>query len=237
MLRRIPLEHLDNLRDLGGWACGKDYMTCWGKFYRSDVPADLTGQEKQWLLNHAITTIIDLRNADEIGRRPNCLAEEPGFFYHNHSIYEPDRVEPVKPSEGKPLVGEFYLRMLDSTDAPQKVMRTVLNAPGGVLFHCSAGKDRTGLVAALLMLLAGVSPLDVVADYQVSYTYIEAYALAMLAQNPDRSAYAYYSDPDYMKLFLEEFGKKYGTAEGWMRQKGFSEEEIETLKKKLREPM
>ncbi|MBE6037305.1 MAG: tyrosine-protein phosphatase [Clostridiales bacterium] len=237
MLRRIPFEHLKNLRDLGGFPAGKTHVTRWGICYRSNLPENLTEEEKQWLLAQGVTTIIDLRNAGERQRRPNCLEPDPRFRYCNFSMYEDGASVNMGDPEGKQQVGKFYLDMLGSTPAPVQALRSILNAPGGVLFHCSAGKDRTGLIGALLLLLAGVADDDIIADYQVSYTYMRDYALAMAEVNPDRPAYIYHSDPDFMRDFLAAFRARYGTVEAYLKANGFEDRDVETLREKLREPM
>lgn len=237
MLRRIPFTNLTNLRDLGGFPAGKDCMTRYGVCYRSNLPEQLNAEEIRWLLDHGVTTVIDLRNEGETLRRPNCLKGQEGFTYHNYSMYEEGSITADGAPKSQRSVGEFYLAMVESTAAPETVLRTILEAPGAVLFHCSAGKDRTGIISALLLLLAGAADVDIVADYQVSFTYIRQYALFMAENNPDKPAYIYHSDAEFMLDFLEAFRARFGTVEAWLAERGFSQEDIETLKAKLREAM
>ena len=237
MLRRIPFDNLTNLRDLGGFPVGKDGMTRYGVCYRSNLPEHLNAEEVQWLLDHNVTTIIDLRNEGELQRRPNCLKGKEGFSCHNYSMYEEGSITTDGSPKSRRSVGEFYLAMVESTTAPEAVLRTVLEAPGACLFHCSAGKDRTGIISALLLLLAGAADADIVADYQVSFTYIRDYALFMSENNPDKPAYIYHSDADFMRDFLAAFRARFGTAEAWLAERGFNEKDIERLKAKLRETM
>ena len=185
MLRHIPLGRMYNLRDLGGYPVPGG-ETAWERLLRGDNPEGLTEEDLRWLLDRGITTVVDLRSEAETGRKPDQLASQPGFYYfHCPLLSEGDGMPNLETD-----VGQGYFRMLDGSDLVAKAMRTVAAAPAGVLFHCTAGKDRTGLLAALLLGLAGAERTELLADYQVSETYLADVIRQIKARVPDLSAFA-----------------------------------------------
>lgn len=131
------------------------------RYIRSDVPEKLTAGEIRWLLDNDITTIVDLRSEKEALQRPCCLAERAGFRYVRL---------PVAGGGDTPRSLEHlytvYRRMLDET--MEKIVETVMNAGSNVLYFCTAGKDRTGVVSAVLMKRLGFDDEAVIADYMKS---------------------------------------------------------------------
>jgi hypothetical protein len=168
--RNLNWDGLFNARDLGGLPTPAG-ETRWAAVVRSENPERLT--EAGWAAAHlhGIRTVVDLRNADEYGPdtapRPAEISTirvpteeydaDPDFWRHwrETSLW------------GTPLYYRTYLEAF-----PHK-MAAVLTAigraePGGVLVHCAAGWDRTGLATLMLLTLAGVAPEDIIADYALS---------------------------------------------------------------------
>ena len=244
-LKRIPLKHLYNCRDLGGYACDNDGMIAYHKLYRADSPANLTPEEWQVLYEEAdVRTVIDLRSTMETQQMPYEVPEgilqiccpmqrEDGSAAIGKEalahLSEEEIAKAAAEAIGKSLT-EGYLQMLEK--GPELVAK-VLNIigenieRGAVLFHCTAGKDRTGVTAALLYLLCGVDPYDIIADYQVTETY-QAQNLAF-EQIPSYMAHMLNSDPENMKKFLEAAKEKDYIS--LLYQNGLKEENV----KKIRE--
>ena len=148
MLRRIPLGKMNNLRDLGGYPAG-DGVTVWERFLRGDNPAGLSEQDIQWLRERDITTIVDLRSGEELARQPDQLRGQPGFLYHHCPLVGIEKLPNLEAD-----IGRAYFEAMDRLTCGGRAMRILAAAPGGVLFHCTAGKDRTGILAMLLLSLA-----------------------------------------------------------------------------------
>ena len=184
MLRRIPLGTMLNLRDLGGYPIAGGGCTAWGRMLRGDNPAGLSDEDLQWLLDREITTVIDLRSAGELERKPDQLSADPNFFYHHIPMVGGERLPNLEQD-----VGRSYFEMLERREAPARVLRAIAQAPGGVLFHCTAGKDRTGCTAALLLTLAGVGREDILADYQVTELYIRELVRKIQAFNRESAPF------------------------------------------------
>ncbi len=228
MLRRIPLGEMMNLRDLGGYPLPDGGHTAWRRFLRGDLPRGLREEDFQWLRDREITTVIDLRSGEEAARFPDPLAQAPGFSYHHVSMVGGERLPNLEKD-----VGRSYFEMLERRDAPAQVMRLIAQAPGGVLFHCMAGKDRTGCTAALLLRLGGVGRLDILADYQVTEVYIREMVRRMRRDRPEAPAFMGQSKVEYMEECLERLEEAHGSAEEYLRWLGLRAEELEALRNKL----
>ena len=131
------------------------------KYIRTDVPLTVTDSEIQWLIGNNITTLVDLRSEEEVLRKPCPLQAMEKFTYHHF---------PVTGGGGTPKSREHlhqvYSQMLDAQ--MDKIIDTILNADTGVMYFCAAGKDRTGVVSALLLKHLGISDDIIIDDYMKS---------------------------------------------------------------------
>lgn len=118
------------------------------RYIRSDVPLQVTEEEKQWLTGHNITTVVDLRTERERAAKP-CPLEQDGRFRCLHLPVTGGDALPESPA----WVARSYINMAD--DRMERILKTITEAESNVLFFCTAGKDRTGVVAALLQRRAG----------------------------------------------------------------------------------
>lgn len=156
-----------NLRDLGGIAIDGGELRP-GLAIRTDDLAYVTAEVADELLTSGLTAIIDLRSPLEVavtGRGP--LGEHPVAYHHLPLIADVgasmDREHPALTHEA---MGLMYLRMVEGA-APQLVtaLNVIAHTPGATAFHCAAGRDRTGVLAAMLLLALGAGDDDIVADY------------------------------------------------------------------------
>jgi protein-tyrosine phosphatase len=164
--RALAWDGCSNVRDLGGLRTERGGETAWRAVVRSDSPDRLTAAGWEALAAYGIRTIVDLRNEDELGGEP------AGVDYVHLPL---DGVEDAEfwaewgsgPQFGTPLYYRPHLERFPERNAA--AVRAIARAqPGGVLFHCVGGRDRTGQVAMLLLALAGVAPEEIAADYRLS---------------------------------------------------------------------
>lgn len=127
-------------------------------YIRSDLPAEITEEERQLLLSGNVREIVDLREPEELRRKPCPLAEDARFHYVNMLVTGGSAV-PASPE----TVAASYLAMVDAQMA--RILDHIESAPTGVMFFCQAGKDRTGMVAALLLRRMGADRRCIVDDY------------------------------------------------------------------------
>ena len=175
--RRLHFDGIENFRDLGGWECRGRGMTKYGVFYRSTELAKATKADLQRIEDLGIRTILDLRHPEELSIRPDRLPKS--CIYKNISVQGS-----IAPHELK-VNGDVYMThtlynmyrqlLTVSGDEFRKVLFFLADAETPVLFHCAAGKDRTGLTAMFLYTIAGVDEKDIIADYEVSHTYIKGF--------------------------------------------------------------
>ena len=214
-MRRILLCGMEKLRDLGGYPLagrGSERFTRWGSLYRGDLPKQVTQADRQRLRELGITTVVDLRSKEEIERKPDPLAQELGIRYLHCPLAGDGRVP--APDE----VPLSYMEMADGTGQMAGALRAIAEAPQAVLFHCTAGKDRTGVVAALLFWLAGVSEEDILADYIVSGPYLQQMLRAYCEAHP--GAVVCPPQSAYMSSFLRLFAQRYGTPRQYLEMLG-----------------
>ena len=114
-----------------------------------------------------------------------------------------------------------------------KVFQTIANAESGVMFNCTAGKDRTGVVSAILLLHAGVSDSDIIDNYVLTREYGRE-RLELVHKNfPEVDMNIVTPKEWFMEEFLRLFREKFGTTESYFKGLGLSEDEIEKIRRKL----
>lgn len=165
-MRHWPLPDTHNVRDLGGYAAGQGGVTQWRRILRADNLHHLDPVSCVTLEATGLGLVLDLRNSGETGAEPNPFARHAR--YRNISLF--GALAPIALAETPFDMAERYRTALDACgDRLAAVLSEIADAPDGlVLFHCTAGKDRTGVVAALILKLAGVADGDVVADYALT---------------------------------------------------------------------
>ena len=221
------LETTQNTRELGGYVIKDGLATKRNSLWRSDVQNYPSEKDVALLKKRGITTILDLRGDKDLARKPSGFANREGFTYINCPIIEgsgiPESVEKVPVS---------YLAIAQA-EHMQKVFRTIANAESGVMFNCTAGKDRTGVVSAILLLHAGVSDVDIIENYVLTREYGRE-RLELIHKNfPEVDMNIVTPREWFMKEFLKLFRERFGTTEEYFQTLGLSEEEIKKISQKL----
>lgn len=177
--RYLELEAMCNVRDLGGWPTADGGRTEFGRVWRGDSPARAGAGDRDRLVEHGIRVVVDLRSASEHEREPNPLEGDPRFDVHRVDLMAPllaayqDGHRDADPFD----LQDQYRGFLRSASAELEEVLAVLHgavAEGeGALVHCTAGKDRTGVVAALLLAGAGTPYDAIAAEYALTDARIE----------------------------------------------------------------
>lgn len=165
----LEFSSLLNARDLGGHPTVDGERTRRRSLLRSDDLAQLTPRGLRSLVDYGVETVLDLRWPEEIALQPSPVAQVPGLGYRSISLLADS------PAQWRRLGGEcakerWNCAVLEHLQ-PQlrQVLQAIAAAPSGtLLFHCVAGKDRTGIIAAVLLTLADVRPEAIAADYAAS---------------------------------------------------------------------
>jgi len=241
----LPWDACYNARDLGGLPISDNGRIRPGALIRSDLLGRLTPQGKQALLDYGVTTVIDLRTPEQVAIEPSAFAPGPPQPGEPHYLVRPLE-NPASPHfaevNNAPSRAATYCGMLDYFQ-PQiaVILRTVADAQGGgVLLHCHAGKDRTGVAVALLLGLAGVPDELIAADYAASeerlwplYYRMEADA----ANDPIRLASLQsqkpIASPDTMQAVLDHLQARYRGVRGYLSAIGLTDEELARIRHRL----
>lgn len=221
------LETTLNTRDLGGHVGSNGKPLKCNHLIRSDRQAYPSERDLEFLRSNDITTIIDMRTPEDIQSKPSAFSNLEGFDYYNFPIKEgsqvPESVEAVPGSymiiAGSPSLKDIFNKMAESES--------------GVMFNCSAGKDRTGVVSAIILMLCGVSKEDIVTDYMLSKEYNKERFKMAAMHHPDLDINIIIPRESYIKDFMKRFYEKYGSVEGYFDSIGVSKENVEKLRNKM----
>lgn len=223
--RHIRLSGAHNVRDLGGYETAAGGMTRWRSFLRADALHDLTAEDVEALLVLGLGTVIDLRSDAEIARQPSAFAGHETVSYHHIPLF--DNLAPVDAMMLEKDAFDLSSRYVDAADrcrpAIARVATTIATAGTGmVLFNCTAGKDRTGIVAAMLLSLAGVDSERIAADYALTASLagalMERLKTHAMARGLDEvvSSRLLSSEPAAMLTFLRHMEERYGGFQNYL---------------------
>lgn len=168
------------------------------RFIRSDVPVAVTEDERLWLIENKITTIVDLRTEKERLKKVCPLETDPRFGYYSMPVTDGDTIP-----ENVDSVSKSYINMAD--EHLHQTIDFILNSESNVLYFCNAGKDRTGVVSAILLYKSGRSFDYIIDDYMKSKANLKNALEAFAAQNADIDINVITPDERYIKEFLEWF--------------------------------
>ena len=245
--RDLPWDGCLNVRDLGGHPTEDGGETRFGSIVRADSVGQLSPEGWKALVAYGIRTVIDLRGDHE--REDDPLGELPVEVVHVPFMEASD-------AEWEEIAGE--LERVDELPVPDATreayviflerfkpnvgaaVRAVAEAPeGGVVVHCVGGKDRTGLLAALLLHVAGVPTEEIAADYALSEerlrprhdAWLEAAETEAERKRLERITR---TPPEVIRALFEELDRRYGSVEGYLRSAGVGEREVERARSRLR---
>ena len=166
------------------------------RYIRSDYPGNLTDQEVKWLLQNDITMIVDLREEKEYMAKPCRLEGEECFFYY-HLAVTGGGDTPESPD----AVAGAYLAMLD--EKMDKIIHTIMDARSNVLYFCGAGKDRTGVVSAVILRKLGCSDRIIIKDYMETKDNLMGFLTSYVAERPEVDINTIIPNEDNIKRVLE----------------------------------
>ena len=213
-VRTLDVHTILNARDLGGLK-GTNGFIPHGRFYRTATLAHANEADRTMLHDRGITLDIDLRTWIEAEGKEDRLQGDHRFTYRRISLLDAGVSDWFRGLHG------LYLHTLaEHQNDFREVFHTMATYDdGAILYHCTSGKDRTGMVTAILLDLAGVSRVTIIRDYAISAHYL----------GRDASA----SPPEIIASFLDALHSKYGGAHAFLAHAGLPESEIHSLLVKL----
>jgi len=167
-MRHLSFERLHNVRDLGGYLGEGGRPVRWRTLYRADSLGKLAGRDLERFAALGVRTVIDLRYPWEIDRDGRVPTE---VEYHNLSIEHRPYDQAALGADVDPavyLAGKYAEVASDGAAELGEALTVIARTEGPLVFHCTSGKDRTGLLAALVLSLVGVGTDDIVADFALT---------------------------------------------------------------------
>ncbi|MBC1334266.1 tyrosine-protein phosphatase [Listeria booriae] len=234
--RTIPLEGCFNFRDLGGYVNTAGKTVKWGKLYRSSLLTNITEKDKDTLEKLGVSWICDLRSTSEIAAKPTPVLAHiqnrhiPIGTAKNEST-ESQKIDiPDDHRVYEPLMGESYRVFAQSKDGFREIFNDIIEKEEvPFLFHCTAGKDRTGVLGALLLKLLDVPENTILADYELTNQYADnilgemqglVNAFSNSEKKIDLENFRPMAEarPAYLEIAFDEMQKEYGSVDAYLEK-------------------
>jgi protein-tyrosine phosphatase len=247
--RHVRFEACFNFRDLGGYPTRYGRQLRWKTLYRSDTLHRLTAADAQAFAALGLRTVIDLRSGTELAESGRLRTDAGTADWHHTPILENLHLRPPSDNPAPPATppevlppGEFYAQILEefgtSVAAAFKLLAAEEALPA--VFHCTGGRDRTGMMAALVLELVGVEDDVIAEDYLLTQRATDRTLSWVEANEPDFAALVAQIPPEARELrpdvilgFLERVRVRHGSAAGFLGSVGLSEDEQESLRRRL----
>jgi protein-tyrosine phosphatase len=257
-IRVLPLEGGRNFRDLGGYVGDGGRTVRWGRLFRSGTMSALTSADYDYLSKFGVVTICDLRTALERDSEPTQWLGDrvPAIYAHNHQVREGHALANMSSPEMtaevmRETMGVLYTQLpYQHIESYRRLFGEMLAGNTPLIFNCSAGKDRTGVAAGLILTALGVPRGDILIDYSLSEQIVDFEAVSTRAAaasattgfsfigrlSKDVRAPILRSDPAYLEAAFEEMERREGSAFGYLEAHlGVGKAEVEALRDALLE--
>jgi protein-tyrosine phosphatase len=238
--RRLEWPDCKNTRDLGGLP-HVGGVTRSGVLVRSDNLRSLSLAGLEAMVAYGVTTVIDLRSEAEIATSPSPFAVPDPFSYPPAPAYLHmplvDDATMLKLAEASDMFDRYLMMLEHRPEAFSAIFSTLAKTEGTAVFHCFAGKDRTGMVAAMSLALAGVGVDSIAADYAETDSQMATRYEEWLAASPPERLEEMRDDlrcpPERIVGVLEHLEQRWGGTEGFLEAAGMSHADISQLQSKL----
>jgi protein-tyrosine phosphatase len=232
--RHVAHDLVFNLRDLGGYHTADGRSTRWGRLFRGDGLHRLAAADVTAL---GLVTVLDLRTEREISERGRVEAD--GVDWHHLPVlqetWDPTWATPdVTPAR---FLADRYLVMLaEGEEALGRALRVLADVDRlPAAFHCAAGKDRTGLLAALVLGSLGVDRASIVGDYALTAASMER-VLETMRRDPERAGAVdaaprsfFAAEPDAIDRVLDDLEHRHGSVRSYVRALGVDDDVLRAL--------
>lgn len=210
------------------------------RFLRADGLMRISEYDKRFLYNYGVRAVIDLRNADEVVDAPDATIH-PDVVYTNIPLldFNAAEIEEIKAQYDAESFSmeSIYQSILENYDGIRSCFRFIAEAPEGcVLFHCAVGKDRTGILAMLLLSLAGVDKWDIVANYV--QTWANLMRDEVFSEDWYDSSNSWFRDgmasrPEVIAFAYDLLEQNHGSVEGYLLECGVRDEDVAAVRSRL----
>ncbi len=234
--RDLGLTTLENARDLGGYRTSDGSMTRWQVFVRTGDMNTVSAEDQQRLIDYGVSTVCDLRMQHERDAGPNVFANAKRPVFQVHDFWG-DRFDDYRSGDkaatpAKKLADLYCHGLEKSGFVMAEIIGSLAAVDGGAAFHCRSGKDRTGLVAAMLLGIAGVPNDTICADFALTGQYLKSEAINPIeASRP--GAWQRTSEPETMQRTLQFVEHGYGGIKGYLESIGVPESQLVRIRERF----
>ena len=234
--RALPLSSIENARDLGGYRTADGRRTKFGAFIRTADMHQVSDADRFEMKERGVTMVIDLRMQRERDDKPNLFSYGDDLTFRVHDFWG-DRFDtyrsPDRSAAPARKLADLYCAGLQSSGfVMADIMRSLASVEGAAAFHCRSGKDRTGLVAAMLLAIADVPDEMICADFALTDHYLRSDAVNPIEASAP-GAWQRTCSPDTMAMTLDFIGESYGDVPSYLMQTGVTEQELEQIRQKF----
>ncbi|MCE2390852.1 MAG: tyrosine-protein phosphatase [Proteobacteria bacterium] len=242
--RFVALEGCFNFRDLGGYPAAGDRRIRKGLVYRSDGLQELTPDDVRHLRERVgLRTIIDLRTSREAEiDGPGSLAEPPVRYHHVSLVVREPELRPTA-ERGSFRLDDYYLGLLQSGgERVRQVFELLSETDEPAVFHCAAGKDRTGVISALLLSVLEVPEELIGHDYALTQMGLASIRARLMSSEGYREMFrdlppeTLHAESETILGLLASVGRQWGSPSGYLDSIGIGSERIGRLRERLLEP-
>ena len=239
--REIKFDGIINCRDIGGYKAEGGRIVAWRRLFRSGYVHPMTEHDLNRLKEELkLTSVINLRRNKAGQQKEVSLLSDAGIKYYNAPFFSYQQEELGLDFSN---MGEAFLFRIRHKEYAKPIIDALeiiadpKNLP--LLFHCGAGKDRSGLVAAFVLSVVGVAESDIIADYILSAPYMRELVAGMMndSNTPEEEknlpAYTWEATAESMALFLTGLKREFGSARGYLEMNGADKSLFGRLEKAL----
>lgn len=246
---RIDWPDCSNTRDLGGFPTQDNKQTRWRSFVRSDTLSRLTKHGQEMLAAFGVTTILDLRFPHETVKDPSPFQKQnpakgsPRYFHLPMFDHDGGHLPSKKDLEHRDPLAAIYCGALDKYHRNiGRIFRVIVqHTQGTILFHCNSGQDRSGILSAFLLALAGVPTPVIAEDFALSTGYLRPMYQQMLTEphlSPEKredlmKRLKRILMPKTIPIFFSYLETQYGGVASFLKYSGVTEQDIEHLRMQL----
>lgn len=220
-MKSVILKKIHNVRDIGGYNTENGRIK-YNIIYRGECPSNVCSHDKK-ILDSYNFNVIDIRSEEE-------KIKKESYFKKN---YNDAKLIRTRWPESEEDIPNTYMEVINDTENIKNILKLVMHSEKPIYLNCNLGKDRTGCVVMIIMLMLGVNEDDIIADYALSDVYLRENYYEFHKNNPDSPKYLGRAKREYMEKTLELFKEKYKDINNYLKILNIDEGEIESFKDKV----
>lgn len=240
MDRLIPLDGCLNFRDLGGYPTTDGRRVRWRQLFRSDALHLLSPADVAHLRDTLrIGDVVDLRSTAEVDTDGRGLLATEAVRFHHLPLFDGDTGARSERPAAYTLADRYFLLAEFAKHPIARVVTILATTTSPAVYHCAAGKDRTGVISAVLLSLLGVRDEVIVADYAATQENIDAIIDRLMATEGYQTMLSalprdtLHAQPETMVAFLTRVRTEYGSMREYARSAGVADDAVQRLEARL----